>query len=56
MKAAVWKGIEQLDIDDIPIPEPKDPRDVQVKVVACGVCATDLHILEGKFPMFKPPG
>ena len=55
MKAAVWKGIEQLDIDDLPIPEPKDPDDVQVKVVACGVCATDVHILEGKFPMFKPP-
>ncbi len=55
MKAAVWKGIDQLDIDDLPIPEPKDPYDVQVKVVACGVCATDVHILEGKFPMFKPP-
>lgn len=55
MKAAVWKGIEQLDIDNLPVPEPKDPFDVQVKVVACGVCATDLHILEGKFPMFKPP-
>ena len=55
MKAAVWKGIEHLDIDDLPIPEPKDPYDVQVKVVACGVCATDAHILEGKFPMFKPP-
>ena len=55
MKAAVWKGIEQLDIEDLPVPEPKDPYDVQVKVVACGVCATDMHILEGKFPMFKPP-
>jgi len=55
MKAAVWKGIEILDIDDIPVPTPQDPYDVQVKVVACGVCATDLHILEGKFPMFKPP-
>lgn len=55
MKAAVWKGIEHLDIDDLPIPDPKDPYDVQVKVVACGVCATDVHILEGKFPMFKPP-
>ena len=55
MKAAVWKGIERLDIDDIPIPEPTDPYDVQVKVAACGVCATDVHILEGKFPMFKPP-
>ena len=55
MKAAVWKGTDQLDIDDLPVPEPKDPYDVQVKVVACGVCATDVHILEGKFPMFKPP-
>ena len=55
MKAAVWKGIELLDIDDLPTPGPKDPTDVQVKVAACGVCATDVHILEGKFPMFKPP-
>ena len=55
MKAAVWKGVEQLDIDEVPIPEPREPYDVQVKVAACGVCATDLHILEGKFPMFKPP-
>jgi D-arabinose 1-dehydrogenase-like Zn-dependent alcohol dehydrogenase len=37
MKAAVWKGIDQLDIDDLPVPAPKDPYDVQVKVVACGV-------------------
>lgn len=55
MKAAVWKGLEQLDIDDLPIPTPKDPYEVQVKVVACGVCGTDVHILEGKFPIFNPP-
>ena len=55
MKAAVWKGIEQLEIDDLPVPEPKDLYDIQIKVAACGVCATDVHIIEGKFPMFKPP-
>ncbi len=55
MKAAVWKGVEQLDIEDLPVPVVKDPYEVQIKVVSCGVCATDLHILEGKFPMFKPP-
>ena len=55
MKAAVWKGIEQLDIDDLPIPTPRDPFEVQVKVVACGVCGTDVHILEGKFQIFSPP-
>jgi 2-desacetyl-2-hydroxyethyl bacteriochlorophyllide A dehydrogenase len=55
MKAAVWKGLNQLEIDDLPTPTPKDPYDVQVKVVACGVCGTDVHILEGKFPIFTPP-
>lgn len=55
MKAAVWKGIEQLDIEDFPIPTPSGPFDVQVKVAACGVCGTDVHILEGKFPIFSPP-
>jgi len=55
MKAAVWKGLDHLDIDDWPTPTPKDPLDVQVKVVACGVCGTDYHILEGKFPLYAPP-
>jgi 2-desacetyl-2-hydroxyethyl bacteriochlorophyllide A dehydrogenase len=55
MKAAVWKGVEQLDIEEVPVPTPQGPYDVQVKIVACGVCATDAHILENKFPMFKPP-
>jgi 2-desacetyl-2-hydroxyethyl bacteriochlorophyllide A dehydrogenase len=55
MKAAVWKGVHHLDIDEVPAPTPQGPYDVQVKVVSCGVCATDAHILENKFPMFKPP-
>ncbi|HYL79578.1 MAG TPA: alcohol dehydrogenase catalytic domain-containing protein, partial [Candidatus Acidoferrum sp.] len=55
MKAAVWKGIEQLDVEELPIPTPAGPFDVQVKVAACGVCGTDVHILEGKFPLFTPP-
>jgi 2-desacetyl-2-hydroxyethyl bacteriochlorophyllide A dehydrogenase len=55
MKAAVWKGPEQLDVEEMPMPSVKDPNDVQVKVVACGVCGTDVHMLDGKFPMFSPP-
>ena len=54
MKAAMWRGVEQLDIEEISIPAP-GPLDVQVKVAACGVCGTDVHILEGKFPIFTPP-
>ena len=55
MKAAIWKGPEQLDVEDMPIPAVKDPYDVQIKVAACGVCGTDVHMLDGKFPMFSPP-
>ena len=55
MKAAVWKGPEQLDVEEMPIPSVKDPYDVQIKVAACGVCGTDVHMLDGKFPMFSPP-
>jgi 2-desacetyl-2-hydroxyethyl bacteriochlorophyllide A dehydrogenase len=54
MKAAMWRGIEELEIEEVPIPTP-GPLDVLVKVVACGVCGTDVHILEGKFPLFSPP-
>ena len=53
MKAAViheFKG--KLDIIDIPIPEIK-PKDVLVKIHACGVCHTDLHACHGDWPV-KP--
>ncbi len=55
MKAAVWKGPEQLDVEEMSIPSVKDPFEVQVKVASCGVCGTDVHMLDGKFPMFTPP-
>ncbi len=54
MKAAMWRGIDELEIEEVPIPTP-GPLDVLVKVAACGVCGTDVHILEGKFPIFAPP-
>ncbi|MBS9376031.1 zinc-dependent alcohol dehydrogenase [Rhodococcus sp. B50] len=34
---------------DLPIPEP-GPRDVRVAVRACGICGSDLHILDGHIP------
>lgn len=45
-------GAKQLELKDIPVPSPQ-PDEVLVKVFACGVCRTDLHILdrELKTPM-----
>ena len=46
MKAAVFYGKEDLRIQDIPKPEVGD-HDVLIRVRACGVCGTDMHIFDG---------
>ncbi len=38
---------EPLQPEDLPIPEP-GPGEVQVKVHACGICRTDLHVVDGE--------
>ena len=58
MKAAVLStpapiSTSPLKIEDIPTPEPK-PGHVLLKVRACGVCRTDLHIVEGELPPRNP--
>jgi alcohol dehydrogenase, propanol-preferring len=52
MKAAVLTGpagiaSRPLEIRDIPIPTP-GPSQVLLRVRACGVCRTDLHVVEGE--------
>ena len=34
---------------------PLGPSDVLVDVVGCGVCATDLHLLDGSISLYAPP-
>ena len=53
MKAAVIHEFGQpLAIEDVPVPTPGDSQ-ILVKVVACGVCHTDLHAANGDWPV-KP--
>jgi len=48
MKALVYEAPRQFKYKDVP--EPKlEPDDVLVKIDACGLCGTDLHIHEGEF-------
>jgi propanol-preferring alcohol dehydrogenase len=37
----------------LPLPEP-EPDELLVRVVACGVCRTDLHVTEGDLPVHRP--
>lgn len=43
-----------LVLRDIPCPTP-NPNEVLIKVKACGVCRTDLHIVDGELPHPKLP-
>jgi propanol-preferring alcohol dehydrogenase len=59
MKAAVLRtpqAIEKhpLRIEEVAKPELRDPAQVLLKVRACGVCRTDLHIVEGELPPRLP--
>lgn len=54
MKAAVWTGINKIEIQEVPKPTPKE-GEVLVKVKAAGVCATDAHIVRGSFKHATPP-
>jgi propanol-preferring alcohol dehydrogenase len=47
-------GRNPLALEEMPAPEP-GPGDVRVRVRVCGVCRTDLHIVEGDLPPAKRP-
>jgi propanol-preferring alcohol dehydrogenase len=54
MKAALLKEFgKPLVIEDVPVPEPGAGQ-VLLKVAACGVCHSDVHIAHGEWEGFKP--
>ena len=55
MKAAVLRAANQpLQIQDIPRPTLTEGHTL-LRVLACGVCRTDLHIYEGDLPLIHQP-
>ena len=54
MRAAVFNAInEPLNVEEIDVAEPAE-HEVLVKTVASGVCRSDLHFVEGLYPMDTP--
>ncbi|WP_419992447.1 zinc-dependent alcohol dehydrogenase family protein [Streptomyces boninensis] len=53
MKAALIEAPGKVTVTTVPDPTP-GPREVVVRVAACGLCGTDLHILEGEFAPSLP--
>lgn len=55
MRAMLLKAPKSpLVLEEIPIPIPKDDE-LLIKVHACGVCRTDLHVKDGELPHPKLP-
>ena len=55
MKAAVVRKFgSPLAIEDVPVPA-LGPGEVLVRVIACGVCHTDLHAADGDWPVKPTP-
>ena len=55
MKAGVFYSKNDLRVEEIPKPSPKS-GEVLIKVKACGICGTDVHIFNGDkgcFPAAK---
>ena len=54
MKAAVYHAPNQpLTIEDVEIDNP-GPREVLIRTAAAGLCHSDLHFMEGKYPWPAP--
>lgn len=54
MKALLLKEYKQLELADVPQPE-CGPRDVLIRVHACGICGSDIHGYDGSTGRRIPP-
>src|SRR3954462_6324878 len=54
MRAAVFdSATRQLSLEDVPTPSP-GPDEVVVRVAACGICLSDVHLIDGTLPTPLP--
>jgi len=50
MRALVFRGPNQIGIEEVPIPKP-GPGEAVIRVTLTTICGTDLHILKGEYPV-----
>jgi threonine dehydrogenase-like Zn-dependent dehydrogenase len=50
MKALTFHGKGDMRCETVPEPKIEHPRDAIIKVTACAICGSDLHIFDGVIP------
>ena len=53
MKALCWHGVGDIRCDTVPDPAIEDARDIILKVTACAICGSDLHLMDGQMPTME---
>jgi threonine dehydrogenase-like Zn-dependent dehydrogenase len=53
MKALAWHGKGDIRCDSVPDPKIEHGRDAIIKVTACAICGSDLHIFDGLIPSME---
>lgn len=53
MKAVVWRGTEEVYVEDVPEPRILNPRDAVVRVRRTAICGSDLHLYDGYIPTMR---
>ena len=53
MRALCWHGKGDVRVDTVPDPKIHHPRDAIIKITACAICGSDLHLLDGYQPTME---
>jgi len=53
MKALTWHGKSDIRCESVPDPKIENGRDAIIKVTACAICGSDLHIFDGVIPSME---
>jgi len=53
MRALTWHGKGDMRCETVPDPEIQDGRDAIIRVTACAICGSDLHIYDGMIPEMR---
>jgi threonine dehydrogenase-like Zn-dependent dehydrogenase len=53
MSALAWHGKGSMRCNTVPNPKIEHPRDAIIKVTACAICGSDLHIYDGVIPSIQ---
>ena len=54
MKAGVMQEVGVIRAEDVPEPQ-VDPDRIKVKIAYCGICGSDVEVLEGRFQGGRAP-